>query len=72
MCFDAMNSSGPAYLSEMLHVYTPSPTIQKQDSRIYIYKTLCQKVCMKTGQWGWKINVAGRLKLDVILEFAQY
>ena len=45
MCFSAINGSGPAYLSELLHVYTPSctlcsfsdthaenPTIQTQDS----------------------------------------
>ena len=24
MCFGAINDSGPAYLSELLHVYTPS------------------------------------------------
>ena len=24
MCFSAIHDSGPAYLSEMLHVYTPS------------------------------------------------
>ena len=27
MCFSAMNGSGPAYLSELLHVYTPSPSL---------------------------------------------
>ena len=45
MCFNATNGSGPAYLSELLHVYTPShtklffwhthdenPTIQTRDS----------------------------------------
>ena len=26
MCFKAINGSGPAYLSELLHVYTPSRT----------------------------------------------
>ena len=26
MCFSAINGSGPAYLSELLHVYTPSHT----------------------------------------------
>ena len=26
MCFSAINGSGPAYLSEPLHVYTPSRT----------------------------------------------
>ena len=45
-CFSAVNGSSPAYLSELLHVYTPSrtlrsssdtphagnPTIQTQDS----------------------------------------
>ena len=28
MCFSAMNGSGPAYLSELLHVYTPSRTLR--------------------------------------------
>ena len=27
MCFNAINGSGPAYLSELLHVYTPSRTL---------------------------------------------
>ena len=27
MCFSAINGSGPAYLSELLHVYTPSHTL---------------------------------------------
>ena len=27
MCFSAINGSGPAYLSELLHVYTPSCTL---------------------------------------------
>ena len=28
MCFCAINGSGPAYLSELLHVYTPSRTLR--------------------------------------------
>ena len=34
MCFNAINGSRPAYLSELLHVYTPSenPAIHTQDS----------------------------------------
>ena len=28
MCFNAVNGSGPAYLSELLHVYTPSHTLR--------------------------------------------
>ena len=28
MCFNAINGSGPAYLSELLHVYTPSGTLR--------------------------------------------
>ena len=27
-CFSAINGSGPAYLSELLHVYTPSRTLR--------------------------------------------
>ena len=27
MCFSAVSGSGPAYLSELLHVYTPSRTL---------------------------------------------
>ena len=28
MCFSAVNGSGPVYLSELLHVYTPSRTLR--------------------------------------------
>ena len=28
MCFSALNGSGPAYLSELLHIYTPSRTLR--------------------------------------------
>ena len=28
MCFSATNGSGPAYPSELLHVYTPSRTLR--------------------------------------------
>ena len=35
MCFSAINSSGPAYISELLHVYTPSRTLRSSsDTRI--------------------------------------
>ena len=35
MCFSAINGSGPAYLSELLHVYTPSCTLRSSsDTRI--------------------------------------
>ena len=35
MCFNAINSSGPAYLSELLHVYIPSRTLRSSsDTRI--------------------------------------
>ena len=35
MCFSVMNSSGPAYLSELLHVYTPSRTLRSSsDTRM--------------------------------------
>ena len=32
MCFSAMNGSGPAYLSELLHVYTPSRTLRSSSN----------------------------------------
>ena len=42
MCFSAINGSGPAYLSELLHVYTPSRTLRaSSDTRmlkIQLYK----------------------------------
>ena len=35
MCFSAMNGSGPAYLSELLHVYIPSHTLRSSsDTRM--------------------------------------
>ena len=35
MCFSAINGSGPAYLSELVHVYTPSRTLcSSSDTRM--------------------------------------
>ena len=35
MCFSAINGSGPAYFSELLHVYTPSLTLRSSsDTRM--------------------------------------
>ena len=35
MCFSAINGYGPAYLSELLHVYTPSRTLRSSsDTRM--------------------------------------
>ena len=35
MCFNAINGSGPAYLPELLHVYTPSRTLRSSsDTRM--------------------------------------
>ena len=35
MCFSAINGSGPSYLSELLHVYTPSRTLRSSsDTRM--------------------------------------
>ena len=35
MCFSAINGSGPAYLSDLLHVYTPSRTLRSSsDTRM--------------------------------------
>ena len=32
MCFSAINGSGPAYLSELLHVYTPSRILRSSSN----------------------------------------
>ena len=35
ICFNAINGAGPAYLSELLHVYTPSRTLRSSsDTRM--------------------------------------
>ena len=34
MCFSTISGSGPAYLSELLHVYTPSRTLRSSDTRM--------------------------------------
>ena len=35
MCFSAISGSGPAYLSELLHVYTPFRTLRSSsDTRM--------------------------------------
>ena len=43
MCFSAMNGSGPAYLSDLLLVYTPSRTLHSSSDthilKIEQYKT---------------------------------
>ena len=50
MCFSAINGSGPAYLSELLHVYTPSRTLcSYSDTRMLEIHT-CQPIqftCIK-------------------------
>ena len=62
VCFSAINGSGPAYLSELLHVYTPShtlyfssdtlmlnnPTIQTQDSQLILVPNFCySRMCVR-------------------------
>ena len=46
MCFSAISGSGPAYLSELLHVYTPSRTLRSSsDTRmpeIQQYERVCR------------------------------
>ena len=35
MCFNALSGSGPAYLPELLHIYTPSRTLRSSsDTRM--------------------------------------
>ena len=34
VCFSAISGSGPAYLSGLLHVYTPSRTLRSSDTRM--------------------------------------
>ena len=52
MCFSAINGSGPAYLSELLHVYTPSLTLRSSsDTRMleiqqYKRKTLAPSLAL--------------------------
>ena len=36
MCFNAINSSGPAYLSELLHVYIPSRTLRSSSDTLLL------------------------------------
>ena len=44
MCFSAINGSGPAYLSELLHVYTPSRTLRSSsDTRMLKIKQCKRK-----------------------------
>ena len=44
MCFSAVNGSGPAYLSELLHVYTPSRTLRSSsDTRMLEIKQYKRK-----------------------------
>ena len=44
MCFSAMNGSSPAYLSELLHVYTPSRTLRSSsDTRMLVIQQYKRK-----------------------------
>ena len=49
MCFSAINGSCPAYLSELLHVYTPSCTLHSSSDtrmlKIQQYKRFCAFSC---------------------------
>ena len=49
MCFNAMNGSGPAYLSKLLHVYTPSCTLHSSSNtcmlKIQQYKCKIHGFC---------------------------
>ena len=46
MCFSAINGSGSAYLSELLHVYTPSRTLRSSsDTRMLVCVSVCVSVC---------------------------
>ena len=36
MCFSAINGSGPAYLSELLHVYIPSRTLRSSSDTLLL------------------------------------
>ena len=36
MCFSAINGSGPAYISELLHVYTPSRTLRSSSDTLIL------------------------------------
>ena len=50
MCFSAISDSGPAYLSELLHVYTPPRTLCSSSDNhileIQQYKHKTQGFCM--------------------------
>ena len=47
MCFHAINSSGPAYLSELLHVYTPSRILRSSsDTRMLKIQQYKRKTIM--------------------------
>ena len=47
MCFSAINGSGPAYLSELLHVYTPSRTLRSSsDTRMLKIQQYKRKTIM--------------------------
>ena len=58
MCFSAISGSGPAYLSELLRVYTPSRTLRSSDTRMleiqqYKRKThgFCTFSCFGPHNW---------------------
>ena len=82
MCFSAISGSGPAYLSELLHVYTPSRTLRSSsDTRMlkiqqYKRKTHCFRTFSCFGPHTWNslpqdLRLAQPPKLKTFL-FSQY
>ena len=55
MCFNAINASGPAYLSELLRVYTPSRTLHSSSDtrmmKIQQYKLKTQQLSHLLWLW---------------------
>ena len=49
MCFNAINGSGPAYVSELLHIYTPFRTLHSSSDtcmlKIQQYKRKSHGFC---------------------------
>ena len=43
MCFNAISGSGPAYLSELLHVYTPSRTLRSSSNTRMLEIQQCKR-----------------------------
>ena len=64
MCFSAINSSDPAYLSELLHVYTPSRTLRSSSDTCMLEIQQCKRNVGSKAKALWELGIHSHKTLD--------